>query len=237
MPNLEELSLRGVQILPNRSNAGYVFADLRRMTRLTILHLHDRSSIARRIYFPATLRDLRISHTGSQGPLRDPEAPEEPLTRLTNLVSIDLALIADDWPEYLAPNLMPTAADTNLSEIRLSVDPHHDGPVLQLLGSGSARKVRLLKLEGCQWLKDSHSTILTSHVPRLENLTLRAAAITGVFIMDLIKAPHSRLSKVLLTDCTAVSSDIIPWARARNVNLTIKRTDVNNGQRIRDAHY
>ncbi|KAK5055176.1 hypothetical protein LTR84_012925 [Exophiala bonariae] len=229
MPNLEELSLRGVTVVPIHGLA----IDLRKMALLKILHLREMQWRVSRIYLPVMLQDLRLGDQGLMANTAHP--PEESFTSLTNLTSLDLVL-EKHWPEYLAASLMPAPGDTKLSELRLSVNPEHADTVLQLLGSGSARKLRLLKLDGCQWLKDNHSGIFTTHLPELEDLTLGAAAITGVFIMDLIKAPRSRLKKVQLTNCNAVSGDIKPWAQGHGVNLTIKKPGITNGQRVREAH-
>jgi hypothetical protein len=232
MPSITELSFTGVNLVPDRCEPGYQIADLRKMKELKTLHLNRWCSTAALIYFPATIQDLRFHDLDAAESYSG--VIDEPLTHLTNLRSLDLEL--KDWPEHLAPGLMPTEEETNLSELSLHVDQGLERRALEFLESGCVKRLRHLTLR-CQSLNDKHSTTFINHLPRLESLTLSVAAITGVFIMDLLKAPQSRLKEILLQDCLAVSRDIVPWAQARNVNISIKKTVPVGGQRrVREAH-
>lgn len=231
MPSITELSFSGVFLLPDHCEAGYEIADLRSMKELKTLRLNRWCIAADLMYFPATIQDLGIHSLEAN---RFSGVPDEHFTHLTNLRSLDLEL--KDWPEYLAPDLMPTEEESNLSELSLHVDQALERRALEFLESGCVKRLRHLTLR-CQSLNDNHSATFIEHLPQLENLTLSVAAITGVFIMDLLKAPQSRLKEILLCDCLAVSRDIVPWAQARNVKITIKKTVQIGGQRrVREAH-
>lgn len=234
MPNLKEISLRGIFLLPDQPEAGDETTDLRKMERLEVLHFNLFCRASNRIYLPTTLQDLRMHSLKLRALAETTGSLEEPLTRLTNLRSLHLNLT--DWPEWLEPGLMPTEDETHLSQLRLSVPRSLEPQALRFLKSGCVQRLSLLELR-CQSLNDDHLTMFIDYMPQIETLILRAAAITGVFIMDLILAPQSALKEVVLHDCLSVSRDIIPWALGHHVRISIEKTsDAHPGRRVREAH-
>ncbi|KEF56681.1 uncharacterized protein A1O9_06870 [Exophiala aquamarina CBS 119918] len=225
MPNLREVSLQAVWLITDDTRIGRQITDLRCLEGLETLHLNP-GCITYQLCLPAQIQNLRIHYLGYHI-YRGSDDP--PLTRLTNLRTLDLKL--KEWPTCLESNYLPTEVETNLAELCLDVDVSLERQGLELLEHGCVKRLRHLQFT-CQRLTDSHSASFIEHMPQLETLTLRDAAITGVFIMDLLKTPTCRLREVHLQGCLTVSGDIVPWAKARGVNLTIKKNvELAKGQR------
>ena len=66
-------------------------------------------------------------------------------------------------------------------------------------------------------ITDEDSLAVRTSCPDLETLYISDAAITGVFVSDLIEAQGSKLRTVTAKNCTKMSRDIVPWAKERGV--------------------
>lgn len=229
-----EISFEGVFLAPDSTESGGNNTDLRCMERLKTLRLNPECFASYHLCFPAKLQDLRIHYLKSVTWRPIPDVP--PLTRLTDLRTLDLKV--NEWPRYLDSEFLPTEEETNLSELSLDVDLTASRRGLEFLEHGCVKRLRHLTF-GCQNLKDVHSTTFIERIPQLETLTLRDAAITGVFIMDLLKAPTCRLREIHLRACPNISRDVVPWAKARGVNITMRKNleSAKNGQRRVHEYY
>lgn len=111
--------------------------------------------------------------------------------------------------------------------------------IAPLMHFGWLRELESLQLDGTE-LKDRDSQWLIANCPNLKELHLiHAVNLTGVFLLDMIKAPTCVLRKVSLTTCHKVSKDIVPWARERGVEIrymAAANASEMNGRKVREYY-
>jgi hypothetical protein len=98
--------------------------------------------------------------------------------------------------------------------------------------------VRRLDMRMVQ-IDDDASDGMARDFPRLEELKLEQASITGVFVADITrKLPGLR--KIELKDCLKVSRDVVEWGEARGVQISWTKSKVKEekfrGRRVRHGH-
>jgi len=84
-------------------------------------------------------------------------------------------------------------------------------------------------------LEDSHNQVLIESCPDLQTFHINGPSITGVFLSQMIKAPTSKLRKIVIDKCHKVSTDIVPWAEERGVEIVyIAPRVVYPGRRVHE---
>jgi hypothetical protein len=137
---------------------------------------------------------------------------------------------------YEAASKSKPGALKNLCLGRLQSWP---GEFTKLMQSPWFREVKNLDIYDARLLKDEHSLVLCASCPNIESLYISEAAVTGVFLADLIRAPGCKLRKVTLSECFRVSKDVVSWAKARGVHVDLlpnrSNSGINgNGLRVRE---
>lgn len=130
-------------------------------------------------------------------------------------------------------------APGTLSSLGLSLGEARWQDIAPLIDSGWLRELESLQLDGTE-LKDEDSQWFLANCPNLTELHLiNAVNVTGVFLLDMIKAPTCVLREVFLTMCHNVSKDIVPWAQEHGVEIRYKEPpnpSEMNGRKVREYY-
>jgi hypothetical protein len=169
-------------------------------------------------------------------PRPDPDFPALPSLKSLSILPSEPP--SSDDPIY-PPFICAAAAKTKpgkLTSLALSQIPDNPTDLTALLQSGWFAGLTALLVEG--QLGDQHAPLFVAHCPDLKRVHVRGAAITGVFVADLMRAPASKLRAVKLEDCTKVSKDTVPWAAERGVLVeyvsSVDAKGNGNGRRVRE---
>lgn len=224
-PNLRSLSISGAQFEPSESDSSVSQLDLSSHIHLRRMRLSLRTQLPMKLVLPQSMEILDC--TTSPGSLRQTSyILAEPLD-LRNLHTLSL--------EGLSANSIMDRLGT------LDISPRLQ--VLNLINSTSSCLSRMasqgLQVTRTCWrlslsseeLNDQHVKSFLDLFPAIEDLTLEAPLISGVFISDLVHSKSSRLKKVLLQDCVKVSSDIQEWLKSQNIECRINKTAQEYGHR------
>lgn len=231
VPSLRYLSFSGSFGVSLPSLPSQHVLDLRYMSGLEILEISE--SMLPRLYLPASLRELNISETECMFE----DLPEPNPTKLPNLERLTIWHCREP-PWSIFSNSRETKPEM-LSDLTVNIDQRSQPMFTTMMESGWLSGVRQLRLAGSA-LDNSYGNQLLPCLRSIEDLCLERTAINGAFIADLLNASNltpGKLRKITLIDCPLVSSDVVPWAKARGVEISLTRSKLEyNGRRLRDAH-
>ena len=201
------------------------------MSQLSILEV-EKSTLPD-ISLPGCIRNLSFISTrfGAAGG-HMPEIRVPPYKELHSLAVYDCV----GYPDFLQV-LTEEAEIATLQQLIISFTPETANHLPNLLMSGCLKRLEWLSVR-CQNLMDTHAQLFLWGCPNLKTLILEEAQITGVFVSELLKAPTCPLQEIRLIRCSKVSSDIILWAAARDVEVKLSREIENlTGHRVRIVNY
>jgi len=110
-------------------------------------------------------------------------------------------------------------------------------PIIGPFPSTLYKQVERLRFKGSM-LHDPHAVDFIKEFSSVSVLTLESARITGLFLVDIIKAQKPpRYEKITLKDCDSVSPDAVQWIRSRGIQLEVKKTDMHlrGGRKLREG--
>ena len=107
------------------------------------------------------------------------------------------------------------------------LETYEMGPeFVRLIETSWVRDVKVLGLFG-PGILDTHSQLFIRCFPALRTLCIDDCdTITSSIVSAMIEAPNSQLEEIHLQGCDQVSRDIIPWAKERSVEVTLKTYDL-----------
>ncbi|KIW62819.1 hypothetical protein PV04_10949 [Phialophora macrospora] len=219
MPRLRSFSLRG------GSNVALNISedlDLRHLQNLTRFSLYD-CDISD-LFLPPSITDLRMerchSMIHSAGLVERPHPEFPALDNLKSLSILHIKPPRSAQPTY-PPFICDAAAKTKpgkLTSLAVSQVPDKPNDLTALMESGWFAGLTELLIEG-PFFGDQQAALIVAQCPQLERVQVHGAAITGVFVAELIKAPNSKMRAMILQDCAKVSKDTVPWAAERGVHV------------------
>ncbi|KIW19405.1 hypothetical protein PV08_03700 [Exophiala spinifera] len=248
-PTLHGPELRSLQISVATSTAATILVNLStmfaRMSRLESLQLENidggRSVLELRhienlrhltltglsvgeIRLPPSLESLELYHSAAHpGDHTDPFSS----TRLPHL-GIFSVVDCSGLPRLLSKAI---AAENIVQLTWVFARESEEGRFLKdLVDQGRLKGVRDLHLK-IEDLCDSRSSTFVRGLPKLETLCVEEAMITGAFISDLIEG-NGKLRKATLIQCPKVSGDIVPWSKARGVQVERVNSINASGRRV-----
>ncbi|EXJ86275.1 hypothetical protein A1O1_06645 [Capronia coronata CBS 617.96] len=228
LPSLKSLSCMGLSCF--EGSVATKTVDLRHMKQLEKLEL-ERCTMPL-IMLPPSLRKLRFTEiifeedSLQSSRLALPRRPRPEYTQLENLES----LVVYDCPVYPMFIQYPakTTAPGRLEEFIISTSEDAVPIYRVLFHTGWSRGFKRVHVKGgC--VEDIDHEMFLEHCPALEELCLDSAKITGVFITGLLRANPPKLRKITLKNCEQVSSDVVPWAKPRGVEVRL----IRGGQELR----
>ncbi|KAI1620415.1 hypothetical protein EDD37DRAFT_179075 [Exophiala viscosa] len=233
LPGLRSLSVSGVHGRhPPHSGVQHVL-DLRYMVGLETLRLIQ--CAIPKLYLPPSLKDLDVS--GSYFFSEDHLTESNPTT-LPNLERLTI------WRSHAPPPISIFSKGRGihlekLSELTMLIDQQSESIFATLMESGWLAGVRRLHLAGSA-VVNRYAEQLPQCLRSIEDLCLEETSIDGTFLADLLNAlellHNNKLKKITLKDCYQVSRDVVPWGKARGVEINLVRTRYDfSGRQIRDA--
>lgn len=210
--------------LDQRTHPGQI--DLRALTSLESLQLIGLSA-ASSLILPASVQKLSLA-TRTISPERS--IGGDICTSLKSLRYLDIS--DSTWPPFLRKDDL-SANRASLRDLSLSLQPCSDPKFVELSLAGCFQNVQRLALI-CQAIEDIDSGFFIEGFPELRSLQLHSAMITGVFIVDLLKAKTCKIREVSLSGCDKVSSDIVEWAAHRGVSVSITKPPESGSRRLRE---
>jgi len=185
------------------------------------------------LYLPPSLKDLDVSRSYffSEDHLTEPNPTTLPnLERLTmlNCRAAPRSIFSKGCGIHLE----------KLRELTMSIDQESEPVFVTLMESGFLAGVRRLHLAGVALGR--YTERLPQCLRSIEDLCLEETMIDGTFLADLLTAldllHNNKLKKITLKDCYQVSRDVVPWGKARGVEINLVRTQYDfSGRPIRDA--
>ncbi|OCT48507.1 hypothetical protein CLCR_03995 [Cladophialophora carrionii] len=216
--------------------------DLRDSQYLTTLCLYD--CAIRDLYLPPTVRHLRMESCEMQTE-RAPWPAAGPQPMLPGLDNLETLSMLYSFPgarfsEPFLPIIRQSAALTDPGHLKCLKFSYN----LSSLDHFEA----IIQAKWCLGLTELHidspnivdrcSPFVVRSCPDLEVFHIRGAPITGVFIVDLILAPRSKLRAVTVEDCPRVHKDIIPYGEGRGVHVkfisSAEKVGKGSGRRVRE---
>lgn len=204
--------------------------DLRHMGQLETLELNGYSGLE--LSLPPSLKILHLTRCNFM-----PESADEPEGPFAVLQNLEVLLIEHciGLPLFLMRHAVQTKAG-KLEEFLLTTRQFAGSMFTHMMMLDWLQGVKRLRLQGVA-LSDDESHLFVERFPKLEELALEEVPITGAFISDVKKGLGDQLRKILLVMCPRVSSDIVPWAKARGVEIDLIRgAQDTSGRRVRNAH-
>ena len=105
------------------------------------------------------------------------------------------------------------------------------GPTLPAEGT-CFTALHTLALHECN-IDDAVLELVTRRCPHLRSLDLTAnPEVTGVGVVDVVRALEGKLETLNLTLCRGVSADTVAWARAKGVRVTYVFPDAKSGKKL-----
>ncbi|KAJ9603166.1 hypothetical protein H2200_012461 [Cladophialophora chaetospira] len=211
--------------------------DFQQLKELEDLNLHYCG--LSNILLPPQIKHLAMTACRFFNEGQDVSIVYPPLDNLETLNILDSRVVAADrapWPQFIRQASIKTKPRT-LTSLSLTQDPPaRPGNRVQMLDIAWFLGVTSLRIEGPD-IKDEHSPNVIRSCPRLETLYIKDAAITGVFVSDLIEVLGSQLRSFTLDNCAKVSRDVVTWAKERGVQVEyITVNESLGGRRIREQH-
>lgn len=222
---LKRLTLSKICLEPDQqTHLGQI--DLRPLTSLESLQLIGPNA-ASDLILPASVQKLSLA---TRPISRERSIGDGICTPLKGLRYLNISDSA--WPPFLRKDDL-SANRASLSDLSLSLQPCDDIKFVESWLAGCFQNVQRLALT-CQTIEDIDSGMFIEGFPELRTLQLHNAMITGVFIVDLLKAETCKIREVTLSGCDKVSSDIVEWAADRGVSVSITKPPESGSRRLRE---
>jgi hypothetical protein len=206
--------------------------DLRCMKFLEVLHITR--GLFSDMFLPPTVKDLElkqceISTTAGAGTFSFPA-----LNSLESLTFEDCQLFSSSPFDTDIPEFLRQAAAKSRPGILSTLRLHwSSSPSLGFITSDWFRGLTSLVVKNGRF-RNEDGAALIGHCPDLYFLWIHDQYLTGVFLSDMIKA-SSKLRRIMAVDCYKISKDIVPWAKARDVNIKLTTSSEDrSGQRLRE---
>ncbi|KIV96009.1 hypothetical protein PV10_03593 [Exophiala mesophila] len=223
--SLKRLTLSKVRLEPDQEHhQGQI--DLRLLESLQILQLIG-PNVASKLILPPSIQTLSLV---TRALFPEPVISADICTPLKNLHYLDIS--DSTWPPFLQKDHM-SANRASLSDLSLYLHPYGDRKFVELTLAGCFQNVQRLSL-ACQAVEDIDSGMFIEGFPELRTLKLHSAMITGVFVVDLLKAQTCKIREITLSGCDKVSSDIVEWAAHRGVSVSITKATELGSTRLRE---
>ncbi|EXJ54320.1 hypothetical protein A1O7_09658 [Cladophialophora yegresii CBS 114405] len=238
LPQVRTLYLRGFDDAPWGGDL-----DLRHCQYLTALSLYH--CAVRDLFLPSTITHLRMESCELQTsrnlwPFAGPQPELPALDNLETLDMLDSAPRTNIEMPFL-PLISQASAKTKpgkLTSLGLTYKDDSAHYLEALMLSEWFAGLKALHIDS-QNIVDRHSQLFVTACPELERIHIRGAQITGVFIVDLVAVPKSKLRAVTVEDCPKVSRDIIQFGEQRGVHVkfiaSAENSSRSSGRRVREV--
>lgn len=90
--------------------------------------------------------------------------------------------------------------------------------IRSLIEAGHLSNVVRLMLQDCA-VDDTTAELIATKLQHLKSIDLRSTKITGVGVKALVLKPHTKLERLVLTNCNAVSRDALDLVMAHGIRL------------------
>lgn len=220
MPKLKVLDLHGVAICTRRPDG--VREDMFNLS------MHHQLEAVRFKYVQGPLniilpQSLKVWDCTAINPpldLRPVSSQILPLPNVSELNMVECSHLEIDLLPYLRSPGGQSLKRLRLGHCWAGWWPNLLSPVLK---NGPLENVTELSLV-CEFLRDKDWQLFASGFPRLRDLSLTAANITGVFLVNLVCIPNSSLRTLQLTACGQVSPDTYGWLRTRGLTVAVAKS-------------